>query len=147
MFSLMAPFTFALLAILTASLASAGPVAIDNSTLLLNGEMALLLNCQFQNFQKGDTCISTCCPRAMSSHSSTTLTVALDKAGDVACVQGKAATCVDGAWQTQACPRSKSCFALPSIRSNGTVRVILHSTFVVLVPSTLDWIVRRVYKP
>jgi hypothetical protein len=128
-------------------LASAGPVAIDNSTLLLNGEMALLFNCQFQNFQKGDTCISTCCPRAMSSHSSTTLTVALDKAGDIACVQGKAATCVDGAWQTQACPRSKSCFALPSIRSNGTVRVILHSTFVVLVPSTLDWIVRRVYKP
>ena len=75
----MALFTFALLAILTASLASAGPVAIDNATLLVNGEKALLLNCQFQNFQKGNTCISTCCPRAMTSHLSTTLTVVLDK--------------------------------------------------------------------
>jgi hypothetical protein len=141
----MAPFTFALLAILTASLASAGPVAIDNATLLLNGEQALLLNCQFQNFQKNDTCISTCYPRAMSSHSSTTLTVTLDKAGDTGCVQGETATCVAGAWQTLPCPQSKACFALPSVRTNGTVRVFPHSTFV--VPSTLDWIVHRVYKP
>jgi len=94
----MAPFTFALLAIITASLASAGPVAIDNATLLLNGEEALTLNCQFQNLQNGGPCST----------------------GDTGCVQGETATCVNGAWQTQPCPSSKSCFALPSVRTNGT---------------------------
>jgi hypothetical protein len=55
----MAPFTFALLAILTASLASAGPIAIDNSTILSNGELALVLNCQFQSLQTTDPCNRT----------------------------------------------------------------------------------------
>lgn len=58
--SLMAPLTFALLAILSASLASAGPVALDNSTLLSNGGQALDLNCQFQTLQESDSCTSTC---------------------------------------------------------------------------------------
>ena len=58
----MALFTFALLAIFTASLASAGPVALDNATLLLNGQQALVLNCQFQALQPNDPCNSTCCP-------------------------------------------------------------------------------------
>jgi hypothetical protein len=58
----MALFTFALLAIFTASLASAGPVAVDNATLLLNGQEALVLNCQFQALQVTDSCNSTCCP-------------------------------------------------------------------------------------
>ena len=58
----MAPFTFALLAVLTASLASAGPVALDNATLLLNGQQALVLNCQFQNLQVDDSCNRTYCP-------------------------------------------------------------------------------------
>src|SRR6267154_3865224 len=57
----MALFTFALLAIFTASLASAGPVAVDNATLLLNGQQALVLNCQFQGLQLKDPCNSTCC--------------------------------------------------------------------------------------
>jgi hypothetical protein len=57
----MALFTFALLAIFTASLASAGPVAVDNATLLLNGQEALVLNCQFQSLQANDTCNGTCC--------------------------------------------------------------------------------------
>ena len=52
----MALFTFALLAILTASLASAGPVAVDNATLLQNGQQALVLNCQFQGLQPNGTC-------------------------------------------------------------------------------------------
>ncbi|KAH9990956.1 hypothetical protein BJV74DRAFT_884946 [Russula compacta] len=86
----MAPLTFALLAILTASLASAGPVALDNSTLISNGEQALDLNCQFQTLQESDSCTR------------------------------RLAFCVDDAWQTQSCPGSRSCFALPQIRTNGT---------------------------
>ena len=58
----MAPFTFAFLAILTASLAFAGPVALDNATLLSNGQQALILNCQFQNLQVDDSCNRTYCP-------------------------------------------------------------------------------------
>ncbi len=58
----MALFTFALLAIFTASLASAGPVAVDNATLLLNGQQALVLNCQFQGLQQNDPCNGMCCP-------------------------------------------------------------------------------------
>jgi len=94
----MAPFTFALLAILTVSLASAGPIALDNATLLLNGQQALVLNCQFQNLQVDDSC----------------------NPGDTACIQGATATCVNGTWQTLPCPLYKSCFALPEVRSSGT---------------------------
>ncbi|KAH9985610.1 hypothetical protein BJV77DRAFT_965511 [Russula vinacea] len=94
----MAPFTFALLTFLTASLASAGPVALDNATLLLNGQQALVLNCQFQSLQLSDPCNS----------------------GDTACLQNATATCVNGTWQTLPCPSSKSCFALPEVRTNGT---------------------------
>jgi len=94
----MAPITFALLAILAASLASAGPVALDNATLLLNGEQALVLNCQFQSLQLNDPCNN----------------------GDTACIQGDTAACVNGTWQTLPCPSSKSCFALPQVRTNGT---------------------------
>ncbi|KAI0280419.1 hypothetical protein BGY98DRAFT_1088887 [Russula aff. rugulosa BPL654] len=94
----MALFTFALLAIFTASLASAGPVAVDNATLLLNGQEALVLNCQFQALQVNDPCND----------------------GDTACIQGAAATCVNGTWQTSPCSSSKSCFALPQVRTNGT---------------------------
>jgi len=93
----MAPFTFALLAILTASLASAGPIAIDNSTLLFNGQESLVLNCQFQTLQTTDPCNS----------------------GETACIQGETATCVNGTWQTVPCPSNKACFALPSVRSTG----------------------------
>jgi len=74
----MAPFTFALLAILTASLASAGPIAIDNGTLLFNGQQSLVLNCQFQSLQTTDPCNCTYCPRAMSPPLSTMLIVAHD---------------------------------------------------------------------
>ncbi|KAF8480147.1 hypothetical protein DFH94DRAFT_740652 [Russula ochroleuca] len=94
----MALFTFALLTFLTASLASAGPVALDNATLLLNGQQALVLNCQFQSLQLNDPCNS----------------------GDTACIQGATATCVNGTWQALPCPSSKSCFALPEVRTNGT---------------------------
>jgi len=95
----MALFTFALLTIFTASLASAAPVAVDNATLLLNGQEALVLNCQFQALQLNDTCNN----------------------GDTACIQGATASCANGTWQTSPCPSDgKSCFALPQVRTNGT---------------------------
>jgi len=94
----MAPFIFVLLPIFTASLVSAGPVAVDNATLLLNGQQALVLNCQFQSLQLSDPC----------------------NTGDTACIQGAAATCVNDAWQTAPCQSGKACFALPQIRTNGT---------------------------
>jgi hypothetical protein len=71
----MALFTLALLAIFTASLASAGPVAVDNATLLLNGQQALVLNCQFQGLQLNDTCNGT----SAANLSSTTLIVRFDR--------------------------------------------------------------------
>ncbi|KAI0251935.1 hypothetical protein BJV78DRAFT_1207869 [Lactifluus subvellereus] len=94
----MAPLTVALLALLTASLASAGPVALDNATLLLNGQQAQILNCEFQRLQTSDPC----------------------NTGETACIQNALAFCVNNAWQTQLCPSSKTCFALPQIRANGT---------------------------
>jgi hypothetical protein len=60
----MALITLALLATLVASLASAGPVTVDNATLLLNGQQALVLNCQFQSLQLNDTCNGTLLPSA-----------------------------------------------------------------------------------
>jgi hypothetical protein len=129
----MAHITFVLLAILTASLASAGPVALDNATLLLNGQQALVLNCQFQSLQVNDPCKSTCCPKCCPLRGHPFLHNAnwYLTDGDIACIQGDTATCVDDTWQTLPCPSSKSCFALPQVRTNGTVRAVPHFTPVV----------------
>jgi hypothetical protein len=62
------PFIFALLGLLSASLALAGPVALDAATLLLNGQQALVLNCQFQSLQNGSSCTRTCCVRLPLIH-------------------------------------------------------------------------------
>ncbi|KAH9974051.1 hypothetical protein BGW80DRAFT_1445075 [Lactifluus volemus] len=96
----MAPFqvTFAFLAILAASLASAVPIALDNTTLLSNAQQAEILNCEFQSLQTSDPC----------------------NTGETACIQNAFATCVNNAWQTQSCSQSKMCFALPQVRANGT---------------------------
>jgi len=92
------PFILALLGLLSASLALAGPVALDAATLLLNGQQALVLNCQFQSLQNGGSCTP----------------------GESACFQQQLATCVNGTWQPLPCPSNKQCFALPSVRTNGT---------------------------
>lgn len=70
----MALLNFALLAIFTARLASAWPVAVDNATLLLNGQEALVLNCQFQALQANDPCSGTYRP-CVANHSDTMLIV------------------------------------------------------------------------
>lgn len=91
-------FTLAFLAVLAPSLVSAGPVALDNATLLANGQQAQILNSEFKNLQVNDSC----------------------NTGETACIKNAFAACVNNAWQTQPCPSSKSCFALPQIRTNGS---------------------------
>ncbi|KAH9053189.1 hypothetical protein EDB87DRAFT_1653211 [Lactarius vividus] len=94
----MAFLTFVFLAILASPLVSAGPVALDNATLLANGQQAQILNFEFKSLQVNDSC----------------------NTGETACIKNAFAACIDNAWQTELCPSSKSCFALPQIRTNGT---------------------------
>ncbi|KAI9458847.1 hypothetical protein BJY52DRAFT_398943 [Lactarius psammicola] len=94
----MAFFTLAFLAVLASSLVSAGPVPLDNATLLANGQQAQILNSEFKDLQVNDSC----------------------NTGETACIKNAFASCVDNAWQTEPCSSSKSCFALPQIRTNGT---------------------------
>ncbi|KAI0264698.1 hypothetical protein BC834DRAFT_251626 [Gloeopeniophorella convolvens] len=93
----MARFAFTLLTLLAARLAATGPVALDNSTLLANGQQAQVLNAEFQTLNKTDSC----------------------EDGQIACIKGDIANCAEGTWQTQACSSGKSCFALPQVRSEG----------------------------
>lgn len=94
----MAFFTLVFLAVLASPLVSAGPVALDNATLLANGQQAQILNSEFKSLQVNDSC----------------------NTGETACIKNAFAACIDNAWQTEPCPSSKSCFALPQIRTNGT---------------------------
>ena len=54
----MAFFTLAFLAALVSSLVSAGPVALNNATLLANGQQAQILNSEFEYLQVNDSCNS-----------------------------------------------------------------------------------------
>jgi len=94
----MAFFFLAFLAVLASSLVSAGPVALDNATLLENGRQAQNLNSEFENLLVNDSC----------------------NTGETACINNSFAACIDGMWQAHACPSSKTCFALPQVRTNGT---------------------------
>jgi hypothetical protein len=94
----MAFFILAFLAALASSFVSAGPVALDNATLLNNGLQAQTLNSEFENLQVNDPC----------------------NTGETACINNDFAACIGGMWQTQACPSNKTCIALPQVRTNGT---------------------------
>jgi len=91
-------FILAFLAVLASSLVSAGPVALNNATLLANGQQAQILNSEFESLQVNDPC----------------------NTGEVACINNDFAVCIDNAWQTRQCPLTKTCFALPQIRTNGS---------------------------
>ena len=52
-------FILAFLSVLASSLVSAGPVALDNATLLANGQQAQILNSEFESLQVNDPCNST----------------------------------------------------------------------------------------
>ena len=54
----MAVFILAFLAVLAPSLVSASPVALDNTTLLANGQQAQILNSVFENLQVNEPCYS-----------------------------------------------------------------------------------------
>ncbi|KAJ7033175.1 hypothetical protein C8F04DRAFT_631875 [Mycena alexandri] len=86
--------------LLASTLVSAAPVpraTLDKTTLLQNGQIAQNLNFQFQNLTANDAC----------------------NTGDVACIQGDFATCVDDKWQTKGCLNSLSCFVVPSLSQSG----------------------------
>jgi len=95
----MLPIMFLLFSMFVSLLALSAPTALDASVLLQNGQTAQQLNAQFNNLQATDACST----------------------GDTGCISGLSAQCSNGTWQTQKCPGgSRQCFALPSVRSNGT---------------------------
>ncbi|KAJ7484482.1 hypothetical protein FB451DRAFT_1028201, partial [Mycena latifolia] len=86
--------------LLASTLVYAAPVpraTLDAPTLLKNGQTAQNINAQFQNMSANDSC----------------------NTGDVACIKGDLATCVDDKWQTESCPQSLSCFAVPLVGQTG----------------------------
>ncbi|OSD02710.1 hypothetical protein PYCCODRAFT_1410758 [Trametes coccinea BRFM310] len=86
--------------LLMASLALGAPMAsLDADTFLQNGKDAQVLNAEFAKLNTSDSC----------------------NAGEVACLGASVAQCVNGTWQAEACPKSLFCFALPSVREEGTV--------------------------
>ncbi|SJL16103.1 uncharacterized protein ARMOST_19621 [Armillaria ostoyae] len=72
--------------------------SLDASALLANGQAAQSQNVAFQNLSVNDTCST----------------------GEVACISGDVAQCADNQWATSPCSGSAQCFALPSVRGNGT---------------------------
>lgn len=85
---------------LSSALVYAAPVPranLDSVTLLNNGHTAQSLNAQYQNLTTNAAC----------------------NTGDVACIGGALANCVESKWETQACPASLSCFAVPSLTEPG----------------------------
>ncbi|KAJ7636981.1 hypothetical protein FB45DRAFT_742399, partial [Roridomyces roridus] len=89
--------------LVSATLINAAPVLVsrdvlDAASLLKNGQDAQNLNAQFQNLTTADACT----------------------AGQVACINGDLANCVNTKWQTQGCPSSLSCFAVPLVSQPGT---------------------------
>ncbi|KAF9457158.1 hypothetical protein BDZ94DRAFT_1203254 [Collybia nuda] len=90
------------LAAVTATLVRSAPTpALDNATLLKNGQAAQKLNTLFQAIKETDPCTNE----------------------DKACISGGVAVCVQGKWKTSGgqCSATQKCFALPSVREAGTL--------------------------
>jgi len=78
------------------------PTALDAATLLQNAQEAQKLNAQFKS---GNGTASGSCNN-----------------GDTTCVKNAIATCVNGQFHTSnGCTATQQCFALPSVKSNGTI--------------------------
>ncbi|CDO71200.1 hypothetical protein BN946_scf184845.g71 [Trametes cinnabarina] len=87
-------------AILMASFAFGAPMAsLDADTFLQNGKDAQILNAEFAKLNTSDSC----------------------NAGELACMGASIAQCTNGTWKAERCPKSLFCFALPSVREEGTV--------------------------
>jgi len=82
---------------------SAPTAALDAATLLQNAQEAQQLNAQFQS--ANGTTSGSC------------------NNGDTTCVKNAIATCVNGQFDTSngRCAATQRCFALPSVKSNGTI--------------------------
>ncbi|KAI0360419.1 hypothetical protein OH77DRAFT_680880 [Trametes cingulata] len=90
----------ALFGLLLATAVSCAPMpSLDADIFLQNGKDAQVLNAEFAKLSASDSC----------------------NAGEMACIGSSVAHCVNGTWKEDACPKSLSCFALPSVREEGTV--------------------------
>ncbi|KAL1943869.1 hypothetical protein VTO73DRAFT_3687 [Trametes versicolor] len=86
--------------VLAASAVLCAPtVSLDAATFLQNGMEAQILNAEFASLNASASCDS----------------------GEMACIGASVAHCVNSTWTQEACPKSLSCFALPSVREEGTV--------------------------
>ncbi|CDO73536.1 hypothetical protein BN946_scf185014.g6 [Trametes cinnabarina] len=92
-------FSFAILPFSLAVLASAGPIVDKRASFALqNGKQAQALNAKFASLSAKSPCTS----------------------GEVACVQGAFAQCVNGKFVTTPCSGGLTCVALPLVNSPGT---------------------------
>ena len=102
------------------------PTALDAATLLQNAQEAQKLNAQFQsrNGTVSGSCNSTChLPISKEVDVDVFFFPSLCLDGDTTCIKNAIATCVNGQFHTSnGCPATQQCFALPSVKSNGTVR-------------------------
>jgi len=96
-------FALVIASVLFASkLVYSAPTALDAATLLKNGQEAQKLNAQFQTIKISDSC---------------------DGGPKTACVGNAISNCVNNAWNATdgACSRSQQCFAIPNVKSVGTI--------------------------
>jgi hypothetical protein len=136
---------FLVFLIFVSPLALSAPTSIDSNTLLQNGQAAQQLNAEFLNLKVTDPCNSACIATLLLLTMRQTRVYYV--AGDTACISGLMAQCSNGAWQTQKCPGgTRECFALPSVKNNGTVRT-MSSFFPLLQMSTFPCpVVHRMHK-
>jgi hypothetical protein len=96
-----------LLSLLSLSLLSAAAPTFRRTSIsapdrLANALAAQKLNSEFQQLTSTDPCSD----------------------GEIACVEGARATCVNGSWELEQCPvdpQNPQCFALPSVLHEGTI--------------------------
>ncbi|KAI0698072.1 hypothetical protein C8T65DRAFT_661277 [Cerioporus squamosus] len=94
----MIAFYVALVSLVLSPVAHSAPTSsLDASIFLQNGKDAQALNAVFANMSASDSCND----------------------GEMACITNSLAHCVNATWQLEACSKSLSCFALPSVREQG----------------------------
>ncbi|RPD56948.1 hypothetical protein L226DRAFT_554331 [Lentinus tigrinus ALCF2SS1-7] len=88
----------ALISLVLSPVARSAPTgSLDASIFLQNGKDAQALNAVFANMSSSDSCDD----------------------GEMACISNSLAHCVNATWQLEACSKSLSCFALPSVKEQG----------------------------
>ncbi|KAI0765261.1 hypothetical protein C8Q74DRAFT_1040174 [Fomes fomentarius] len=96
----MRAFFATLVALLLGQISRCAPAgSLDADVFLQNGKDAQALNAEFQTLKASDACDD----------------------GQMACIKDSIAHCANATWQLDACPKTLSCFALPSVREQGTI--------------------------